>query len=136
MLNARTDAYFVGTSGDPFDETLVRAGRYLEAGADCIFVPGVRDVETIHRLTAAIAAPVNIVAGLTMPVLDVATLLSLGVARVSVGGSLARIAFSALERAGRELLESGTLSALDSARLCRPAATLQRRAVRPAIALR
>jgi 2-methylisocitrate lyase-like PEP mutase family enzyme len=43
VLNARTDTYFVGVPGDPFAETVERAHRYLDAGADCIFVPGVAD---------------------------------------------------------------------------------------------
>lgn len=115
VLNARTDAFFIGTSGDPFDETVARAHRYLDAGADCVFVPGVADAATISRLVEAIPAPVNIVAGLTQPIIDTATLLSLGVARVSVGGSIARAAYSAVAQAGRELLATGTLNFLDGA---------------------
>ena len=115
VLNARTDAYFVGTDGDPFAETIRRARHYLDAGADCIFVPGVNDEDTIRRLAAEIPAPLNVVAGLTANVLSAPTLFALGVTRVSVGGSLARAAFSALERAGRELRESGTLGFLDGA---------------------
>jgi 2-methylisocitrate lyase-like PEP mutase family enzyme len=115
VLNARTDAYFVGTTGDPFDETVARAVRYIEAGADCVFVPGVNDEHTIRRLAEAIPAPLNVVAGLTANVIDAPTLFSLGVKRVSVGGSLARAALSLVERAGRELLESGTLRFLDGA---------------------
>ncbi len=114
VLNARTDTYFVGARGDVFDETVERAHRYLEAGADCIFVPGVVDAETIRRLAAAIPGPLNIVAGLAN-VIDAPTLFSLGVTRVSLGGSLARAALSTLERAGRELLDTGTLGFLDGA---------------------
>ena len=115
VLNARTDAYFAGTDRDPFAETVERALRYVEAGADCIFVPGVNDEDTIRRLVAEIPAPLNVVAGLAANLIDIPTLFSLGVARVSLGGSLARVALSALERAGRELLESGTLGFLDGA---------------------
>lgn len=115
VLNARTDAYFAGVDGDPFAETIVRAQRFVAAGADCIFVPGVRDVDTIRRLIAEIPAPVNMVAGLTAPVIDAPALFALGVRRVSVGGSIARVAYDAVERAGRELLESGTLGFLDGA---------------------
>jgi len=114
VLNARTDTYFAGTAGDPFAETVERAGRYLEAGADCIFVPGVVEAETIRRLADAIPGPLNIVAGLANTI-DARTLFSLGVKRVSLGGSLARAALSMLERAGRELLDTGTLSFLDGA---------------------
>ncbi|MBD3943901.1 isocitrate lyase/phosphoenolpyruvate mutase family protein [Microbacterium sp. NEAU-LLC] len=115
VLNARTDAFFVGGVDDPFAETVERARRYLEVGADCIFVPGVRDLDTIRRLVDEIAAPVNMVAGLTAPVIDARTLFSLGVKRVSVGGSIARASFDTVERAGRELLEHGTLGFLDGA---------------------
>ncbi|MCB8955414.1 MAG: isocitrate lyase/phosphoenolpyruvate mutase family protein [Nocardioides sp.] len=114
VLNARTDTYFAGTSGDVFAETVARAHRYVEAGADCVFVPGVADEEEIRRLAAAIPAPLNIVAGLASTT-DARTLFSLGVRRVSLGGSLARAALSTLERAGRELLDSGTLGFLDGA---------------------
>jgi 2-methylisocitrate lyase-like PEP mutase family enzyme len=115
VINARTDTYMAGTEGDVFAETVERATRYVEAGADCVFVPGVNDEDTIRRLAAAIPAPLNVVAGLTANVIDAPTLFSLGVKRVSLGGSLARAALSVLERAGRELLDSGTLGFLDGA---------------------
>jgi 2-methylisocitrate lyase-like PEP mutase family enzyme len=114
VLNARTDTWFVGVTGDPFDETLERATRYVEAGADCVFVPGVVDEEDVRRLAEAIPAPLNIVAGLASRT-DAPTLFALGVKRVSLGGSLARASLSFLERAGRELLDSGTLGFLDGA---------------------
>jgi 2-methylisocitrate lyase-like PEP mutase family enzyme len=114
VLNARTDTYLASTTGDAFAETVERAVRYLDAGADCVFVPGVVDEDTIRRLAAAIPGPLNVVAGLANTI-DAPTLFSLGVKRVSLGGSLARAMFSALERAGRELLDSGTLGFLDGA---------------------
>ena len=114
VLNARTDTYLAGVDGDAFAETVERAVRYLETGADCVFVPGVVDAETIRRLAAAIPGPLNVVAGLAN-VIDARTLFSLGVKRVSLGGSLARAALSTLERAARELRDSGTLGFLDGA---------------------
>ncbi len=114
VLNARTDTYFAGVTGDVFAETVERAGRYLDAGADCVFVPGVVEEDTIRRLAAAIPGPINVVAGLANTI-DAPTLFSLGVKRVSLGGSLARASLSMLERAGRELLASGTLGFLDGA---------------------
>lgn len=114
VLNARTDTYFVGAASEVFGETVERASRYLEAGADCVFVPGVVDEDSIRRLAAAIPGPLNVVAGLANTI-DAPTLFSLGVQRVSLGGSLARAALSMLERAGRELLESGTLGFLEGA---------------------
>jgi 2-methylisocitrate lyase-like PEP mutase family enzyme len=114
VLNARTDTYFAGPREDPFGETVQRARRYLEAGADCVFVPGVAEEATIRRLAAAIPGPLNIVAGLANMV-DVPTLFSLGVKRVSLGGGLARAALSTVERAARELHDAGTLGFLDGA---------------------
>ncbi|MFT3872621.1 MAG: isocitrate lyase/phosphoenolpyruvate mutase family protein [Nocardioides sp.] len=114
VLNARTDTYFAGTSGEVFAETVERARRYVDAGADCVFVPGVVEADTIHQLAEAIPAPLNIVAGLSNTI-PAPTLFSLGVRRVSLGGSLARAALSGLERAGRELLDAGTLGFLDGA---------------------
>jgi 2-methylisocitrate lyase-like PEP mutase family enzyme len=114
VLNARTDTYFAGTSGDVFAQTIDRAQRYADAGADCIFVPGVVEEDTIRRLATEIPRPLNVVAGLASTT-DARTLFALGVRRVSLGGSLARAALSTLERAGRELLDSGTLGFLDGA---------------------
>lgn len=112
VLNARTDTYFAGTSRDPFSETIERAVRYLDAGADCVFVPGVVEEDTIRKLAVAIPGPLNVVAGLAN-VIDAPTLFSLGVKRISVGGSLARATLGLLDRAGQELLDSGTLGFLD-----------------------
>ena len=114
VLNARTDTY-MAAHPDAFAETIRRAEQYVAAGADCIFVPGVSDADEIGRLTAEIDAPVNVVAGLVEPVLDAATLRELGVARISVGGTLTRAALSLVDRAGREMLEHGTFSFADGA---------------------
>jgi 2-methylisocitrate lyase-like PEP mutase family enzyme len=117
VLNARTDTYFSGFGGseeERFAETVTRCVRYLDAGADCVFVPAVRDAATIERLAGAIPGPLNIVAGLANT-LPPASLFELGVKRVSIGGGIARAALSFVERAGRELLSSGTLGFLDGA---------------------
>ena len=114
VLNARTDTFMVPATEGQFDDTVARARRYLEAGADCIFVPGVSDADTIRRLASAIPGPLNIVAGLASAI-DAPTLFSLGVKRVSAGGGIARAALSFVERAGRELRDTGTLGFLDGA---------------------
>lgn len=114
VLNARTDTYFAGTTSEVFAETVRRAVRYVESGADCVFVPGVADEDTIRRLATEIPGPLNVVAGLASTT-DAPTLFSLGVKRVSLGGSLARATLTVLERAGKELLDTGTLGFLDGA---------------------
>ena len=64
--------------------------------------------DCIGRLTTAIGAPVNVVSGLVAPVLDAATLRSLGVARISVGGTLTRAVLTLIAEAAREMAEHGT----------------------------
>ncbi|WP_230486651.1 isocitrate lyase/PEP mutase family protein [Nocardioides anomalus] len=112
VLNARTDVWMTGSRS--FDEGLARLTAYAEAGADCVFAPGLADEDLIRDLAASVPVPLNVVAGLASTT-DARTLLALGVRRVSLGGSLARAAYSHLERAGRELLETGTLGFLDGA---------------------
>ncbi|GAB2973091.1 isocitrate lyase/PEP mutase family protein [Nocardioides montaniterrae] len=107
VLNARTDPYMTAHP-DAFRETVARARRYVDAGADCIFVPGVSDPDVIGRLVEEIDAPLNVVAGLTEPVIDAARLCELGVARISVGGTLTRAVLTLVADAGREMLEDGT----------------------------
>ena len=110
VINARTDVYLLGI-GEPaarLAATVERARAYAEAGASCIFVPGVRDEATIAALAQAIPLPLNVLAGPGSPPL--ATLARLGVARVSVGSGLARAALTAARRAAVELRDSGTYS--------------------------
>jgi 2-methylisocitrate lyase-like PEP mutase family enzyme len=108
VINARTDVYLFQV-GDPetrFDATVERANKYLAAGADCAFVPGVIDAETIAALVRAIKGPLNIMAMPGAP--SVSQLGQLGVARVSVGPSIAQAALATTRRVAHELLELGT----------------------------
>ncbi|MGH1342377.1 MAG: isocitrate lyase/PEP mutase family protein [Nannocystales bacterium] len=107
VINARTDAFLVG-SNEPLAESIRRCNRYRAAGADCVFVPGVVDPETIGTLVREIDAPVSVVMGLLPDSLDLARLHALGVRRVSVGGSLARMALASISRAAEELKSRGT----------------------------
>ncbi|MGN9906747.1 isocitrate lyase/PEP mutase family protein [Phytohabitans sp. LJ34] len=114
FVNARTDTYLraVGDPGTRLAATLDRAAAYLAAGADGIFVPGVADPETIAALAAGIDAPLNIMAGPGSP--PVADLAKLGVARVSVGASIALSAYAHARRGMREVLTTGTYEGLSS----------------------
>jgi 2-methylisocitrate lyase-like PEP mutase family enzyme len=115
FINARTDVYLRGI-GDPEDRlehTVERAGAYVAAGADGIFVPGVVDIETLKALVAEIDAPLNVMAGEGAP--PVPELAALGVARVSVGPSLAEAAYAVTRRSAVELLTTGTYDALAGA---------------------
>jgi 2-methylisocitrate lyase-like PEP mutase family enzyme len=110
VINARTDVYLhrIGEPANRFDHTAHRANAYRDASADCLFVPGVTEAETIGRLVRAVKGPVNILAIPGCP--PTAELQRLGVARVSVGGGPARATLSLLRRIATELAEQGTYS--------------------------
>lgn len=103
-LNARIDSFLAGHP-DALADVAERARRYVEAGADCIFVPGVSDRSSIAQVASAVGAPLNVVAGLVGEPLDLRTYRALGVRRVSIGGSLARAALALVRRAAHEMRE-------------------------------
>ncbi|PZE27415.1 isocitrate lyase/phosphoenolpyruvate mutase family protein [Curtobacterium sp. MCLR17_042] len=112
FVNARTDVHLAGLV-DPerlLAETLERARRYRGAGADGVFVPGVRDVETIRALVESIDGPVNVMAGPGSP--TVAELARLGVARISLGSAVAQAAYAVVRQATAELRTTGTYDSL------------------------
>jgi 2-methylisocitrate lyase-like PEP mutase family enzyme len=113
VLNARVDVFLagVGEAHERMDQTLRRAAAYVAAGADCIFVPGVRDEEAIGALVRSIDAPVNILAGPGTP--PVARLAELGVARISLGSAPARAALTLLKRLAEDVRDLGTYGAGD-----------------------
>jgi 2-methylisocitrate lyase-like PEP mutase family enzyme len=108
VMNARTDLYWrsLGEPGWRFGETVRRANAFLEAGADCVFVPGVTDAGTVLALAREIAGPLNVLAGPGAP--PTSELAGLGVRRVSVGSGPSRAVMGLVRRMGRELLEKGT----------------------------
>ncbi len=111
VLNARTDAVLQqGNSEAALRSAIERGNRYLAAGADCVFVPGIADAARARRLAQEIAGPVNLVVGLNEAASSAQALLDAGIRRVSVGGSIARAALGLVRRAARELLEHGTVS--------------------------
>lgn len=110
VINARTDTYLLADKliADRFSETVRRATAYLEAGADCIFVPdtGILGRETIAELVRAVRAPINLIAGAgTPPIRDLELL---GIARVSFGPRPMRACLGLLRRISREWRETGT----------------------------
>ncbi|HYM10862.1 MAG TPA: isocitrate lyase/phosphoenolpyruvate mutase family protein [Bryobacterales bacterium] len=115
VLNARTDVYLeqIGDPAARFDEAVRRANAYRQAGADCLFVPGVRDSETIGRLARAIDGPLNILAGLGVP--SAPELEQLGVARVSTGSGPMRATLALLQRIAAELKQTGSYAAFTGA---------------------
>ena len=115
VLNARTDVYLeqVGAPENRYGETIRRLLAYRDAGADCVFAPGVRDVETISRLVRDVQCPLNILAGPGSP--SVPELEKLGVARVSLGSAPMRATLGLVRRMAEELKMTGTYAALEGA---------------------
>jgi 2-methylisocitrate lyase-like PEP mutase family enzyme len=107
ILTARSECYLYGHA-DPFKESVARVNRYREAGADCLYVPGIRDLQTVRELVDATDGPVNVVMGLAGTPISLAELREAGVARISIGGSLARATFGLVRRAAAEMLEQGS----------------------------
>jgi 2-methylisocitrate lyase-like PEP mutase family enzyme len=110
VINARTDVYLsnVGDVASRFGETQRRLNAYREAGADCLFVPGVTDMPTLTQLVRSVPGPLNVLAGLGMP--SVADLQRIGIARLSVGSGIMRATLAVARDAAEELLQKGTYS--------------------------
>jgi methylisocitrate lyase len=112
LLTGRSEGFIVGRP--ELDETIRRLAAYAEAGADCLYAPGIRARDEIAAVVAAVAPkPVNVLVGSGFA--TVAELAQLGVRRISVGGALARAAWSGFLEAAREIRERGTFTRLGEA---------------------
>lgn len=109
VLTARTDCYLV-EHPKPFAEALERAQLYCEAGADCIFIPGVRDLNLIEQLVQQIPKPLTVVVGLKGSPFTVQQLADIGVCRITIGGSLARATYALIRKAAQEMMIKGQFS--------------------------
>jgi 2-methylisocitrate lyase-like PEP mutase family enzyme len=112
VINARTDVYLAGI-GEPagrFNLAVERLRAYIDAGADCLFVPGISDESLIRDFVEALRFPLNILIGPGMPPLR--RLRELGVTRVSTGSSVARATIGLTRRIAREIKETGALDSL------------------------
>jgi len=113
LLTARCEAWLVGDR-DPAKTAIDRLTAFAEAGADCLYAPGVRDLAAIAEIVRAVAPkPVNVL--VSSPGLTVAMLAELGVRRVSLGSALCRVAWGAVMRAAREIAETGSFEGLGGA---------------------
>ena len=106
VINARTDAFHFVKEGRAVGEAVERGNAYLEAGADCVFVPFVHEPRIIAELVRAIRGPVNILGGPGAP--SVGELAALGVRRVSVGSAPMRAGMGLARRIALDLRERGT----------------------------
>jgi 2-methylisocitrate lyase-like PEP mutase family enzyme len=109
LLVGRCEGFLVGQTD--FDMVIDRLQVYAEAGADCLYAPGIRSKEQISAVVKAVhPKPFNLLIG--SPGVSVAEAADLGVRRISVGGSLARAAWGGFMRAAREIAEKGMFSEL------------------------
>jgi 2-methylisocitrate lyase-like PEP mutase family enzyme len=106
VLTARAENHLYGAAD--LADTLERLAAYRDAGADCLYAPGLVAADDIAAVVA-LGRPVNVLLWPGGPA--VPELAALGVRRVSTGGRLAFVAYGALMAAARELLDAGTVSA-------------------------
>jgi len=115
FLNARVDSFHV-MPDEPkkaFDEAIRRGNAYAEAGGDCIFYLSLHSADAIRTVAKEVRAPISILAGPQSP--SIGELQDLGVARVSYGSGFLKAAIGAARRLAREILEKGTVNALNEA---------------------
>ena len=113
LLVGRSEGFIAGRPD--LAETIARLQAYSEAGADCLYAPGIRTPEQITAVVAAVAPkPVNLLIGWPSE-LTVADIAALGVRRISVGGALARTAWSGFMRTARSLAEQGSFAGFQEA---------------------
>lgn len=111
LLVGRCEGFLVGRAD--LDFVIARLKSYADAGADCLYAPGLRTKEQIAAVVkAAGRKPVNVLVG--SPGLTVGELAELGVRRISVGGALARTAWGAFMRTAKEIAEQGSFAGLGS----------------------
>jgi 2-methylisocitrate lyase-like PEP mutase family enzyme len=112
VLTGRSEGFIDGRSD--LGETIRRLTAYAEAGADCLFAPGLRSMTDIRAVVAAVSPkPVNVLVNSDFA--TVAELTQSGVRRISVGGALARAAWSAFLQAAKEIAQHGTFIGLSRA---------------------
>jgi methylisocitrate lyase len=112
LLTARTEGFIVGRPD--LSETVRRLEAYAEAGADCLYAPGIRSRTEIATVVRAVAPkPVNVLVGADFTTVE--ALAALGVRRISVGGALARAAWTGFIQAAQEIAEQGTFARLGQA---------------------
>ncbi|HSP19189.1 MAG TPA: isocitrate lyase/phosphoenolpyruvate mutase family protein [Myxococcaceae bacterium] len=111
VLTARAENLIRGNPD--LDDTVARLQTYREAGAHVLYAPGLRTLEDVRRVVGSVGGPVTVLVVPGPP--PVAELAGAGVARISIGGGFSHVAFGAVVRASRELLEAGTYGFLELA---------------------
>lgn len=115
ILTARCEAALVGHAS-PLEVALERLVAFSEAGADCLYAPGLSEPNQISAIIKAVAPkPVNVLMSRPNPLLSVERLAELGVRRISVGSALARVAWGGFVRAAKQLAEEGSFEGFAAA---------------------
>jgi 2-methylisocitrate lyase-like PEP mutase family enzyme len=115
VLTARCEAWLVGDS-DPLRTSLERLVAFADAGADCLYAPGVTKPNEIAAIVKAVAPkPVNVLVSTNNCDSSVSQLANLGVRRISVGAALARVAWGAFIQSARSIKETGSFKAFADA---------------------
>ncbi|MBI1391744.1 MAG: isocitrate lyase/phosphoenolpyruvate mutase family protein [Alphaproteobacteria bacterium] len=109
VLTARTEHFLRG--GSDVGEAIERLQAFETAGAEVLFAPGVRRLDDVKAILAAIARPLNVLVGIPGFAIPAADLEAAGVKRLSIGADLARIAYAAAHNAGAELMRSRRIDA-------------------------
>ena len=113
VLTGRCEAWLVGVS-NPLDVSLKRLVAFADAGADCLYAPGVSKPDEIEAIVKAVSPkPVNVLVSRFNSDLTVARLADLGVRRISVGSALACAAWGGFMRASRGIAETGSFEDFD-----------------------
>lgn len=115
VLTARCEAWLVGQA-DPLQVVLERLVAFAAAGADCLYAPGVRELDEIEAIVKAVSPkPVNVLVSRFNSELTVAKLTDLGVRRISVGSALSSVAWNAFINAAKEIVDKGSFVSLKEA---------------------
>lgn len=114
VLTARCEVYFTGHP-KPYDEAVRRLNAYAEAGANCLFVPGLNKLDQLAQLVRDVIGPVSFGMGaaeepLTLPMLE-----GVGIRRISTGGGIARATFGLIDSIGRQIASTGRFDYLEQA---------------------
>jgi 2-methylisocitrate lyase-like PEP mutase family enzyme len=113
VLTARAENFLHGRPD--LDDTIRRLQAFEAAGADVLYAPGLRDLDTIRTVCTAVGKPVNVIMGLAGTPFSVDQLAAAGVRRISLGSALARAALGTFLGAAREVKERGTFTFADAA---------------------
>jgi 2-methylisocitrate lyase-like PEP mutase family enzyme len=112
VLTARAECFLMGTP-DPLADAIRRLQAYQEAGADCLYAPGLTTRDEIAAVIQSVDRPLNVLAGLGSTPLSIPDLAALGVRRVSLGSGLAQFAYAMAIDAAREIFEAGSFGFLE-----------------------